>query len=408
MAAVRDRVTFMFGHRLQGKSVPVASGGGLFWAPAWVLRGLALFLIFAACSLAANARASGAEERCPIPPDEACIETPAEYREFWDSRRVACVDPSLYVTVPWGYDSPSGGTTGDTHLYPEEFSLAWANGSTNLEKYLELRCLYADEPMKVRVGIESYVGFPVPISNKNPDAADFPVSIFVYKKEAVQPDGTFFTEPREQVRVPSFETWAFLLERTFGLVFDLEVQKEVVLAYSALPLKKRATRARQPDVVSVFTDLTGCKRSRDWARNPGFPPTEDLRGCSPEYRKARTAAGGEKVVGFGGPTTVECIQNFMAHYEGTPDAAAFRGLLELCQDANALNTGVGLGYNPMPNPFVCKPWKRQSMVERYTGREFIVPNGALIPEQKGTEWEVVTLEPVSDARYDLRSGYCKP
>ena len=185
-------------------------------------------------------------------------------------------------------------------------------------------------------------------------------------------------------------------------------QKEVVLAYSALSLKKRATRARQPDVVSVFTDLTGCKRSRDWAGNPGFPPTEDLRGCSPEYRKARTAAGGEKVVGFGGPTTVECIQNFMAHYEGTPDAAAFRGLLELCQDANALNTGVGLGYNPMPNPFVCKPWKRQSMVERYTGREFIVPNGALIPEQKGTEWEVVTLEPVSDARYDLRSGYCKP
>jgi hypothetical protein len=358
-------------------------------AHSWVWL-LCLFSMGLALTLAFQAQAAGgggAQARCQIPPEEACIETPAEYREFWDSRRVACVDSSLYVTVPWGYDGPAGGITGNTHLYPEEFSLAWANGSTNLEKYLELRCLYAEDPMKVRVGIGSYVGFPVPISNRNPDAADFPVSIFVYKEDAIQPDGTFFGEPREQIRVPSFETWAFLLERAFGLVFDLDVQKEVVLAYSALPLKKRATRARQPDVVSVFTDLTGCK---------------------PEYRKARTAAGGEKVVGFGGPTTVECIQNFMAHYEGTPDAAAFRGLLELCQDANALNTGVGLGYNPMPNPFVCKPWKRQSMVERYTGREFIVPNGALIPEQKGTEWEVVTLEPVSDARYDLRSGYCKP
>ena len=120
---------------------------------------------------------------------------------------------------------------------------------------------------------------------------------------------------------------------------------------------------------------------------------------------ARAAAGGEKV-GPGGPSTVECFENFMSNYDGVPDAAAFRGLLELCQDANALNTGVGLGYNPMPNPFVCKPWERQTVAERYTGREFIVPNGVLDPAQKGGSWEVVTLEPVADARYDLRSGYC--
>ena len=317
---------------------------------------------------------------------------------------VACVDPSLYVTVPWGYDSPFGGVTEDTHLYPKEFSLAWASGSTNLEKYLSLRCLYADDPIKTRVGIGSYIGFPVPISNKNSSAADHPISIFVYKKEAIQPDGTFFIDEKEQIRVPSFETWAFLLERTFGLIFDLEAQKEVVLAYSALPLKK-GLRRWYSDVVNVFSKVTGCKRGRGWARNPGFPPTDDLRGCRPEYLKARAAAGGEKV-GPGGPSTVECFENFMSNYDGVPDAAAFRGLLELCQDANALNTGVGLGYNPMPNPFVCKPWDRQTVADRYTGREFIVPNGVLDPAQKGGSWEVVTLEPVADARYDLRSGYC--
>ena len=112
-----------------------------------------------------------ATDHCVIPASAPCIETPGEYKEYWDNYQVGCVDPSLYVTVPWGYDSPSGGTTGDTHLYPSEFALAWANGSTNLEKYLELRCLYEDDPMKARVGIGSYIGFPVPIKNSNPDAA---------------------------------------------------------------------------------------------------------------------------------------------------------------------------------------------------------------------------------------------
>ena len=363
-----------------------------------------LLCVAAIFSLPAHGKGWLSQEGCQVPPDQACIQTPSEYRAFWESHRVACVDPSLYVTVPWGYDSASGGTTGDTHLYPEEFSLAWANGSTNLEKYLSLRCLYADDPIKARVGIGSYIGFPVPISNSNSNAADQPISIFVYQKEAIQPDGSFFTDERNQIRVPSFETWAFLLERAFGLVFDLEAHKEIVLAYSARPLEQRSRR--HSDVVSVFTDVTGCKRSRHWAKHPGFPPTEDLRGCSSEYRKARAAAGGEKV-GPGGPSTVECIENFMMNYEGTPDAAAFRGLLELCQDANALNTGVGLGYNPMPNPFVCKQWKHQSVAERYTGREFIVPNGPLDPEQKGDSWDVVTLEPVPDARYNLRAGYCR-
>jgi hypothetical protein len=61
----------------------------------------------------------------------------------------------------------------------------------------------------------------------------------------------------------------------------------------------------------------------------------------------------------------------------------------------------------MPNPFVCKRWNRQSVTQKYTGREFIVPNGDLDPDEKGVSWEVVTLEPIADARYNFRKGYCE-
>ena len=351
-------------------------------------------------------RLHAASDLCEVPPGQPCVETPAQYKDFWDRYGVACVDPSLYVTVPAGYDDGAGGTTGDTHLYPSEFAFAWANGSTNLEKYLEIRCLYQDDPIKARVGITSFIGFPVPIRNGNPDAASLPISVFVYKREALQPDDPALSPGTPRMRVPSFQTWFHLLEEEFDLRFDLETQKEIVLRYSNIPSHRRGRLSKQKDVVQLFTQMTGCKRSRDWKTAPGFPPTEELRGCNENYRRAREAAGGVKV-GPGGPTTRECFANFQNQYAGPRDAAAVRGLLELCQDANALNTGLGLGYNPMPNPFVCKRWGKQTVADRYTGREFIVPNGALIPEDQGDSWAVVTLEPVADARYDLSAGYCR-
>ena len=346
-------------------------------------------------------------DRCEVIEPEECISTPADYKSAWDQYEVRCVAPSLFVTVPWGYDASGGGITGDTYLYPKEFALAWANGSTNLERYLELRCLYRDEPIKARVGIGSFIGFPVPIENRNPDAARNPISVFVYSMDALQPGEQAIAAGVTRLRVPSFEMWFQLLEEAMDLRFDLEAQKEVVLRYSNIPAFESRALWRQKDAVRVFTEITGCRKSLGWRRHPGFPPTSDLKGCNESYRQAREAAGGIKV-GPGGPTTQACLENFKKHYDGPRDAAAVRGLLELCQDANALNTGVGLGYNPMPNPFVCKPWRRQTVAEKYTGREYVLPNGALRPEDQGDTWEVVTLEPVADARYNLRDGYCRP
>ena len=354
----------------------------------------------------ADSRSSRADQ-CEIVEAETCVSTPAEYKSAWDRYEVRCVDPSLFVTVPWGYDVAGGGTTDDTHLYPEEFALAWANGSTNLEKYLELRCRYRQDPIKARVGIGSFIGFPVPIENRNPDAARDPISVFVYTLKALQRNDQDFTAGDTRLRVPSFETWFQLLEGAMDLRFDLATQKEVVLRYSDIPVFESKPLWRQKDVVRVFTEITGCQRSLNWRKYPGFPPTSDLKGCNESYLRSREAAGGVKV-GPGGPTTQTCLENFKNRYDGPRDASAFRGLLELCQDANALNTGVGLGYNPMPNPFVCKGWKNQTVAEKYTGREYVVPNGVLRPEEQGETWEVVTLEPVPDARYSLRSGYCRP
>lgn len=350
--------------------------------------------------------AAETEGRCRAVPSDPCIETPSEYRDSWNDYRVACVDSALYGTVPWNYPPTPGGGGGDTHLYPEEFAFAWAGGSTNLEKYLELRCRYRDDPIKSRVGIGSYIGFPIPLVNRDRNSADTPIAGFVYTLEALVPDSPPLAEAFPGARVPSFETWFHVLEQAFGLVFDLESQKDVVLAYSSLPVYDPARIRDQVDAVAVFTELTGCQKSRRWKRNPGFPPTADLRGCDENYLRAREAAGGAKVEP-GGPTTRECFESFAVNYTGPRDATAFRAILELCQDANALNTGVGLGYNPMPNPFVCKRWRDQTVAEKYTGREYIVPNGRLDPAGQGDTWEVVTLEAVEDARYNLRRGYCR-
>ncbi len=54
-----------------------------------------------------------------------------------------------------------------------------------------------------------------------------------------------------------------------------------------------------------------------------------------------------------------------------------RAALAFCQDANPFNTGLGLGYNTAANPFACTSYAKQSVSDRYTGREFIVPNELL-------------------------------
>ena len=154
--------------------------------------------------------AAGFENACAPDPTAHCLETPDAYADAWRRRTVACVAPSLYTTIPWDYQPG----VGEAQLYPEEFEYAWAGGHHNLETFLEIRCRYRENPAKIRVAIESYVGFPVPIRNRDPEAASSALPIFVYSLGSVTPDDE---GRRVEVTVPSLAAWVHILEQEFGL-----------------------------------------------------------------------------------------------------------------------------------------------------------------------------------------------
>ncbi|MFI1449511.1 hypothetical protein [Streptomyces virginiae] len=175
-------------------------------------------------------------------------------------------------------------------------------------------------------------------------------------------DLTVYTLPAGvRAQVPAFETWFRLLDEEFGTTraYPLAAQRDLVVAYSRLD--------RDDVVVGAFEDVTGCRRD---ALLAGEAPSAEI-GCNRSFLAALAAAGPSP---YDGADSSTCFANFQARYRGDRDASALRGALFRCQDAGFLNTGVGLGYNTYANPFVCRPADRQSVRERYTGREFILPN----------------------------------
>lgn len=294
-----------------------------------------------------------------------CVSTPAEYLTAWNNRQVRCVSPFLYATT-----HPRGSTT----IYPSGFWYAWLVSSTNLQRYLTLRRLYGDNPPKAGIGILSYVGFP------GLESYDTPTDLAVY----TLPAGT-------QVQVPSFETWFRILDQEFGDTgaYPLAAQTALVVAYSRLRPNE--------DVVGAFQTVTGCSRA---ALLAGEDPSPAI-GCNRAFLGAIAAAGPSPY------TTGEsksCFQNFASRYRGPKNAAAMRGVLYQCQDVGFLNTGVGLGYNTYANPFICTPAAGQTVLQKYTGREFVTPNMAFndLPSHVDIELDLGT----PFTRGFLFSGYC--
>jgi hypothetical protein len=295
-----------------------------------------------------------------------CISTPAEYLTAWNSREVRCVSPSLFGTTH---------TRGDTTIYPNGFWYAWAGSNTNLERFLVLRRVYGDNPPKVGIGILSYVGFP------GLESYDSPTDLAVYT-----------LPPDTQVQVPSFETWFRVLDQEFGNTgaYPLGAQVDLVVAYSRLRPNE--------NVVGAFQTVTGCRQA---ALLRGHDPSPRI-GCNRSFLGAIAAAGPSPY------TTGEsksCFQNFASSYRGPRNAAAMRGVLYQCQDVGFLNTGVGLGYNTYANPFVCKPAAKQTVRQRYTGREFILPNMAFNDLPRHVNIELDLGKPFE--RGFLYSGYCR-
>ncbi|WP_406276066.1 hypothetical protein OHT93_31270 [Streptomyces sp. NBC_00191] len=314
---------------------------------------------------------AGAPSAFPLSRDGAsvaaagCVSTPVAYRAAWEAREVRCVAPSLFGTAH---------TRGQTSLYPSGFRYAWAGSSTNLEQYLKLRARYGDQPAKVGIGVLSYVGYP------GLDDWSTPTDLEVY----TLPSGV-------RAQVPAFETWFRLLDEEFGTTgaYPLEAQRDLVVAYSQLD--------RGEDVVGAFEEVTGCRRD---ALLAGEAPSAEI-GCDRSFLGALAAVGPSP---YDGGDSRTCFANFQTRYRGHRDASALRGALFQCQDAGFLNTGVGLGYNTYANPFVCRPADRQSVRERYTGREFILPNAPFtaLPSHVAIPLDLGT----PGRRGFLHAGYC--
>ncbi|MFG2480723.1 hypothetical protein [Streptomyces fagopyri] len=294
-----------------------------------------------------------------------CISTPSAYRAAWDAREVRCVSPSLFATTH---------ARGGTSLYPRGFWYAWAGSNTNLEQYLKLRRMYGHTPPKVGIGVLSYVGYP------GLDTWSTPTDLAVY------------TFPRGvHAKVPAFETWFRLLDKEFGNTgaYPLAGQTQLAYAYSRLGPRE--------DVVNAFQAVTGCGRT---ALLDGADVSAAI-GCNAAFLGALAAAGPSP---YTTGTSKSCFHNFATRYKGPRNAAALRGVLYQCQDAGFLNTGVGIGYNTYANPFICKPARRQTVLQKYTGREFIVPNTTF---NKLPSHIDIPLDLGSPSRRGfLNTGYC--
>jgi hypothetical protein len=324
-------------------------------------------LVVAACvlALATTWAAPSDSTRAAARTRAGCISTPDDYLSAWEERQVRCVSPSLFGTTH---------TRGSTTLYPSGFWYAWVVSNTNLERYLMLRRAYGDDPPKVGIGVLSYVGFP------GLESHTIPTDLAVY------------TLPRDaQAQVPSFETWFRLLDEEFGNTgaYPLAAQTDLVVAYSRLRPNE--------DVVGAFEAVTGCRRA---ALLRGKDLSPEI-GCDRDFLGAIAAAGPSP---YTTGESTSCFQNFASRYRGPKNAAAMRGVLLQCQDVGFLNTGVGLGYNTYANPFVCKPAAEQTVRQKYTGREFILPNTAFDDLPRYVNIELDLGRP--SERGFLYSGYC--
>ncbi|MDG1401001.1 MAG: hypothetical protein P8R45_09690 [Candidatus Binatia bacterium] len=328
------------------------------------------------------------------------INTPKQYAAAVKEFRAPpefCISPELFTT------SLQGGS----RLYPEDFDYAWANSSTNAHRYLELNKRWGqsgDGPtlIKMLTAIQSFIGFGITAPSSpddwHPGSQSMQIAVYTLPKKI-------------KAQVPAFENWARIAEIDYDIVVPAELGEMMIEPYTTM-------RPGQ-SVVDVFTDLTGCDGEgtypyRSWPIvydmqvRDGVLFTIPSNTCDPEVRAAMLAGSTCKVGSSNGTvdcetTSEECFIGFRDRYysqrignlrpQDTLEdlLGPLRAAISYCQDANPFNTGVGLGFNTAANPFSRKPWAEQTVSDRYTGREFIVPNLRLkdLPSHK-----IVTFPPL--------------
>jgi hypothetical protein len=126
---------------------------------------------------------------------------------------------------------------GGERLYPEQYQYAWANGSTNAHRYLELNKRSGQSKdssilIKMLTAIDTFIGFPVYV---RPYVADNPVSSLILAA---------YTLPEDiKVQVPSFESWFKILESELEVFVPLELGRLMVDPYTKVPIRRTLLRS---------------------------------------------------------------------------------------------------------------------------------------------------------------------
>jgi len=219
-----------------------------------------------------------------------------------------------------------------------------------------------------------------------------------------------------QVLVPTLQTWLRILD-DLGLPVPLPAAVELTRRYSRL--------GRDQDVVDVYSELSGL--SRQILTEQGYAPVDprgdeawkDYHITTERQKKYKQIiqtlgkspyAGKSSEVDKVGAMTLaglrrlpEILKKMNPEKDLDSIVMAVRAALAQAQDASALCTLAGVGYNTYPNPFVCKPRSKQTIADRYTGREFILLNRKL--EECG-EYISIELKAENPKRPYLEDGWC--
>jgi hypothetical protein len=329
------------------------------------------------------------------------INSPGDFQNAWDNQygmNDVDISPRLLATIY------TPGNSGDPdYLYPRGFYYAWAFSSSNLALFLELNKRYgANDPTKVTVGIAEIAGFPRLDTYPGGNLAVYTL-----------PDSDTGGQ-ESQVLVPTVETWLRILD-DLGSPVPLAVAKELTYLYSNLE--------SNTDVVELYSELSGLSPKTLTSTNYApVKPNRELAwekyhittGRQKKYKEVIQKLGNSPYAGDTvekvGAVTLACfgrLPGILAGMDPKFDldwmVMAVRAALAQAQDASALCSLVGVGYNRYPNPFVPKPVSEQTIKERYTGREFILLNRKL---EECQEYVSIELKAENKERPYLENGWC--
>lgn len=337
------------------------------------------------------------------------IHSPTEFKHAWECRLGmddVDISPRLLATIYT--PDPKLQKLEENYLYPKGFYYAWGFSNSNLALFLELNKLYgATDPTKVTIGMAAIAGFP---NLKSKSFTGGNLAIYALPTDDPKCE-------RSQVLVPTSQTWCRVLDN-LGFPAPLSVAIDLTRRYSRLGSRK--------DVVDLYSKLSGLPRktltSLGYApAKPGVAKAWDAFNITSkrqeEYKKVIQALGNSPYaynndevdeVGAISLASLARLPEVLADMDPRKDldlmVMATRAALAQAQDASALCTLEGVGYNTYPNPFVCKPKSQQTIKERYTGREFILLNRRLQECQEHTSIKLEVNE--NKKREYLREGWC--